>query len=84
MTVRAKFKVSNISEQTGGLKTVTLQPVCGNSPENDNFFKWTPSGTIQIGTINEAASKQFNIDQEFYVDFTPAIDTLVNVTEEVV
>lgn len=72
MTVRAKFRVSSISETSGNLKTIKLAPVIGGSPENEQFFKWTPSGEINLGTLNEEASKQFAVDQVFYVDFTPA------------
>ena len=72
MSVRAKFKVSSITESSGGLKTVQLQPVSSGSPENEQFFKYTPSGNISLGVMNEEAAKQFTVDQPFYVDFTPA------------
>ncbi|MDF2435453.1 MAG: hypothetical protein JWP44_5084 [Mucilaginibacter sp.] len=72
MTVRAKFKVTNVNDLGEGLKSISMMPVYGGSPENDQFFKYTPSGQITIGTINAAAAEQFNLNQEFYVDFTPA------------
>lgn len=71
-SVRAKFKVASVTEQEGGLKTATLHPVTSGSPENAEFFKWTPSGQIQLGTINPAAAEQFVPGRQFYVDFTPA------------
>lgn len=71
-TVRAKFKVVSITEAEGGMKTVQLQPVINGSPENEKFFKWTPSGSIQIGTLNPEASAQFAPGDQFYVDFTKA------------
>lgn len=71
-TVRAKFKVTSVTESEGSLKTVTLQPVTSGSPENEKFFKWTPSGSIQIGTINPDASAQFAPGDQFFVDFTKA------------
>jgi hypothetical protein len=70
--VRAKFKCVSVTEQEGGLKTATLQPVTNGSPENASFFKWTPSGQIQLGTINPSAAKEFVPGREFYIDFTPA------------
>lgn len=70
MTVRAKFKVFSITEQDGGMKTVLLHPVSDGSPENKEFFKWTPSGQIQLGVMNPAASEPFTPGKEFYVDFT--------------
>lgn len=69
MSVRAKFKVTEkvITEQ--GDK-ITLQPVIGGSHENEQFFKWTPYGKIEMGTINPEASKQFEVGKEYYIDFT--------------
>lgn len=72
MTVRAKFKVSSITEQSGNFKTIKLQPVSSGSPENEQFFRYTPHGEISLGTLNEEASKQFSVDQVFYIDFIPA------------
>jgi hypothetical protein len=71
MSVRAKFKVHSITATEAGSQ-IKLQPVVGGSPENEKFFKYTPSGSIDIGTVNPEASSQFKSGQEFYVDFTPA------------
>ena len=70
MTVRAKFKCMSITEQEGGLKSASLQPVVSGSPENEKFFKWTPGGQIQLSTINPDAAAQFVPGRQFYVDFT--------------
>jgi hypothetical protein len=91
MSVRAKFKVSNIVRSMGGhyeptedggkrwvrseVQTITLNPVTdpdGNNSENASFYASTPSGEIKLGCVNAEAVKQFGLDQEFYVDFTPA------------
>lgn len=72
MPVRAKYKVQSVTEVEGGFKSVRLSAVTCGSPENDKFFKWTPSGAIDMGTINEAVAEQFKPGKEFYVDFTPA------------
>lgn len=79
--VRAKFKVESTQPRDQVLPggdvvheggTVTLRPVYSGSPENDQFYKLTPSGQIVLSTINVAAFEQFTEGQEFYVDFTPA------------
>lgn len=78
--VRAKFYVSEVkqsrtnwgSQEGELLTTVKLQPVTGNSEENKSFFRWTPSGSIDLGTVNPAVVEQFHIGDEFYIDFTPA------------
>jgi hypothetical protein len=71
MTVRAKFKVAEVTQHEQG-SSIKLVPVTSGSPENEQFFKWTPWGEIKIGTINQAAADQFKPGAEFYVDFTPA------------
>lgn len=80
MSVRAKFYVSEVkqsrnhygSQEGELLTTIKLQPVTGTSEENKAFFRWTPAGTIDLGTINPAVVEQFHVGDEFYVDFTPA------------
>ena len=74
MTVRAKFKVESVESNGADGGTVKLAPVMSGSAENESFFKWTPWGAIEIGTINEAALTQFEQGAEFYVDFTRAAD----------
>lgn len=75
--VRAKFKVSSITRQPGwnGAKevhTVELIPVTGDSEENMRFYAATPGGGIKLSVVNEAVGKQFDLGDEFYVDFTKA------------
>ena len=67
--VRAKFKVDEVSQTVSG-GNVVLSPVTSGSPENEQFFKWTPSGRLEMGTINPDAIKQFEPGKEFYIDFT--------------
>jgi len=51
-----------------------LDAVYDSNPDSENgkFFRWTPSGCITMGVVNEAASAQFVVGDEVYVDFTPA------------
>lgn len=70
--VRAKFKVISVEPTSEGCATIKLSPVIGGSAENDEFYKWTPSGSIELGTVNAAAAAQFAEGKEFFVDFTPA------------
>lgn len=71
MNVRAKFRV-DYKKQTSYGQEVGLVAVSSGSEDNQRFFKATPSGSIEIRTINDAAAEQFRVGQEFYVDFTPA------------
>ena len=53
-------------------------PVYENSPENAEFFKYTPWGRINLGTLNEKAAEFFLKQNdaigkaEFYVIFRKA------------
>ena len=87
MQVRAKFKVDRIERalgsihtkedgkdrwRTGEVHTITLSPVSNGSPENEKFFASTPGGEIKLWCTNLAASEQFQLGKEYYIDFTPA------------
>lgn len=55
--------------------TIKMSPVYGNSDpnhENSKFWSASPSGSLELGTVNSEAVKQFDIGKEFYVDFTEA------------
>lgn len=69
-SVRAKFFVDHVDKHEEG-GTVYLNPVYDGSDENKEFFRYTPSGQIVIGTINPDAVAVFEANKFFYVDFTP-------------
>lgn len=75
MSVRAKFKVdelvpSNDGDQPSG--TVRMSPVTNGSSENESFYRYTPSGSLSLSTINAAAFAQFKVGDEWYLDLSPA------------
>jgi hypothetical protein len=78
MSVRAKFKVDEIRQHSWSLglgkdvRTVVLVPVTSGSEENKAFYAATPSGKIELATINAEAAAQFKIGSEVYIDFTSA------------
>lgn len=79
MSVRAKFKVNEITEHAYGnqlMKTIKLQPVLKNAdPESENtrFWEASPNGEIRLGTINMVAAEYFKINSEYYIDFTEVV-----------
>lgn len=70
-TVRAKFRCEEITQGTGG-HAVKLLAVTSGSPENAQFFKYTPSGAITLAILNPEAAAAFVVGAEYYVDFSPA------------
>lgn len=59
----------------GRLYTIHASPVYGNGDpnhENTKFWTATPSGSLELGMINEETAKLFEIGKEYYVDFSDA------------
>jgi len=65
----AKFKCQSVTQTENGT-SVILEPVTQGSLENESFFRWTPWGKIEMGTINPDV--EFIPGKEYYVDFTEA------------
>lgn len=71
MNTRTKFKCDEVTQTVYGGR-IKLSPVVSGSEENEKFFKYTPYGQMEIGTINQEVIQQFIPGNEYYVDFTPA------------
>lgn len=77
MTVRAKVKLTHISEvkfHKDLPAQTTLRFNCQYDqtiPEDQRFQKATPSGFIELQIDNPAALEQFELNKCYYVDFTP-------------
>lgn len=72
MNVRAKFVVTEVAQTVAGSR-IRMSPVTGTSEENKSFFKWTPSGQLDMGIVAPETAAVFTPGAEFYVDFTPAV-----------
>lgn len=73
MTVRAKFYVSSKTEVSpGGKYQVAMNPVMSGSPENKEFYYYSPGGKIELTTINGAAAEQLVVGREYYIDISEA------------
>lgn|SRR3990167_959950 len=70
-SVRAKFLVVSKEPFNDGF-TIHLRAVYDGSEENKDFFKYTPAGNISLSTVNNSAADKFEMNQEYYVDFTKA------------
>lgn len=68
MTPRAKFKVTEVNLNESGA-TIKMAAVTTSNPENAEFFKWTPTGSLQMCIINPEVAKTFNPGDEFFLDF---------------
>jgi hypothetical protein len=69
MVTRCKVRCRNVSQDYNGNWSYLLEPVTGGSPENDEYFKWTPSGKFEFGVTEE---RKFEAGKYYYVDFVLA------------
>ena len=67
--VRCKFRCTQKSEVETGY-VITLVPVNRGTEENEKFFRYTPFGKMEFGTVNSDAAKQFEVGKEYFIDFT--------------
>lgn len=71
MQTRAKFRCDAVTVTQDGI-TAFLSPVTHGSVENEQFYRYTPRGQIEIGVVNATTAALFEPGREYYVDFTPA------------
>ncbi len=72
MTTRCKFKCIEAKNQGTAEEPnveVTLTVVGGDTPENKQFFKFTPGGILRFYSLKVDV---FKLNQEYYLDFTEA------------
>ena len=72
--VRAKFTVESITHHQFGGRTVKARAVGDTKPENSQFSKFTPSGTLEFNLSSDApvAADAFEVGKSYFVDFTLA------------
>jgi hypothetical protein len=80
-TTRCKFVCNGVEKTVNGwrntdgtkdnqfLYRAKFSIVSDGSEENKQFFKWTPSGNLEVGIYTE---DRFMPGQEYYIDITPA------------
>jgi hypothetical protein len=56
-------------------RTLNFTPVYDDGDpgsENARFWEASPSGSLQLGCVNKEAWEMFELEGEYYLDFTPA------------
>lgn len=72
MSVRAKIRVNSI-EKFLGQSTMKAAPVTGNTGDNADYSRYTPSGAISLNISDETkAADYFEVGKEYYVTFEKA------------
>jgi hypothetical protein len=76
VNVRAKFRVTSVSQRTSWNGTthdtseVTLSAVTDDA--NKTWSKWTPGGELKMQINNPEALAAFKIGQAYFLDFSEA------------
>lgn len=68
--LRAKMKCDSVTRTTYG-ETIKLHPVHSGSPENEQWSKYTPSGSLDLTITNPDAFGKMQPGDEFFLDLTP-------------
>lgn len=78
-TVRAKMRCTEIAQTTSsygaGPKPVEhtrVKLTCLAGPGNEEWSKYTPSGSVEMSITNPSASSAFEVGQDYFVDFARA------------
>jgi hypothetical protein len=75
MAVRCKMIVKSKTETACGPDNgwlVLLEPVADGSPENKEFYKWTPAGKLELSILNGPAAAALEVGKYYFVDLTAA------------
>lgn len=77
MTVRARLRLTSVTDTAWGKNGPVQKKLrfdCiydQGTPEEQRFQKATPTGHAELQIDNPAAIAQFEIGQDYYVDFNP-------------
>ena len=77
MSVGAKFTVASVTDYNTGtsgdtLRQVKLNAVTRGDGDPEDFWKYTPAGTLDITISYPDTAEQFVPGKSFYIDFTEA------------
>lgn len=67
--MRAKMRLTKVTHYPDGGE-LEFHPVVDGSEENKQFYKYTPTGVIQMSVVNPAIMETVKAGDEYYVDFT--------------
>lgn len=69
--MRAKFKLDTMDKHDDYCN-VTMHAITEQDGDNEEFWKYTPAGQLQMTITNPAAYDKLELGQTYYLDFTKA------------
>jgi hypothetical protein len=73
--VRAKFRCYTAGKTESGDEIVNLHAVYETEGPNKEWSTATPSGSLTMWISNPGAMGKFKMNQEYFIDFTPATES---------
>jgi hypothetical protein len=77
--MRAKMRVTGVEKHNEESETLNFTAVAknegypeGGGDENNSYARWTPSANLTMLVNNPDLVGQFNVNEEYYLDFTKA------------
>ena len=71
-TVRAKLHLKSVTKHDWGASVLNFETRYDDTiPEDQRFQKATPSGSAEFTIDNPTALSQFEVGEDYYVDFSP-------------
>lgn len=77
MKMRAKMKLSSITNASDTCETLNFVAVCKSdgypadgSDEDNTFARWTPTASLSMTITNPSLIGKFTVDDKYYLDFT--------------
>jgi len=67
---RCKFRCTKAVEYEENGWSYDFEAVIDGSPENEEFFRWTPGGHLHLDVVRE---RLFEEGKEYYLDLSPAL-----------
>lgn len=69
MKIIAKFKCLSVTRHEGDSETVRMQAAYG--PGNEQWSKFTPSGSLEVCITNPACAGAFEPGKHYHLTFEP-------------
>lgn len=75
--MRCKFICNNIIiNPTVNTAYVVMSAVVNGSKENEEFFRYTPSGDLTLQVVNPSAIESLRVGKQYYIDITEEQDEI--------
>jgi acylphosphatase len=69
--IRCKFVTGYVTNHEDGTVSVTASAVTADTPENAEYWKYTPAGFLSLPGVTARVAEVLTPGKVFYLDITP-------------